>query len=347
MLIRGGVLTEDQLQEALHAQAIYGGRLGTNLVEMGLVGEVELARLLNEKLGVPSVDPASLESIPAPVIGLIAQKTVLHFRVLPVALEGRKLTLAMVDPTDFAAIDEIGFVTGLVVVPRVCSELRLALALEHYYGIKRTLRYIPVAGGIRSRVGLMDSENPAPPLPRGSNEPVGAPGPGFGGCSVRRLGVDAVADRLAAAPGEAEVVATLLAYLGGEFDRGGFLSLCPGNAVGVQAVAGGVEVARFPGSMISLSKAVLLSRVLQERTLYLGELPAGGAEGELLALVGAGRDVPALLLPLTIGRVGAALLFAVDASGRLGAGVFELQRVATKAELAFEMLAVRKRIRRA
>ncbi|HJV36281.1 MAG TPA: hypothetical protein VJ604_14490, partial [Geomonas sp.] len=129
MLLKVGALTEEQLQQVLHAQAIYGGRLGTNLVEMGLVEEEDLARVLNEKMGVPHIDLAALNSVPAEVLSLVPSEMVQRYRVLPVEVKGRKLTLAMEDPSDFGALDDIGFVTGLVVVPRVCSELRLALAL--------------------------------------------------------------------------------------------------------------------------------------------------------------------------------------------------------------------------
>ncbi|HEY5514538.1 MAG TPA: hypothetical protein VIK40_12925 [Geomonas sp.] len=339
MLLKGGALTEAQLQEVLSAQAVYGGRLGTNLVEMGLLGEDDLARLLNEQFGVPYVDAASLDGIPPSLVGIIPLEMVERFRVLPVALTGKRLTLAMADPTDFGAIDEIGFVTGLVILPRVCSELRLAMALERYCGIKRTLRYIPVAGGIRSTMDGRAWEEAEQAEPDGSAPPTDAGRV----ATARRLGVNAVAERFAAASGEAEVVATLVSYLGEEFDRGGFLSLRCGTAVGVQAVADGAEVPGFAGCMVALEEAALLMRVLRERAIYLGEIPKGGAEGRLLAKIGGG-GAPALLLPLVIGGVAAAVLIAEDTNGRLGAGVFELQRVAVKAELAFEMIGIRKRI---
>jgi|GEM_PF-1179900 len=168
MLLQVGTLTEEQLQQVLSAQSVYGGRIGTNLVEMGLLSEDDLGRLLNEKLGVPCVNPASLEQVSPSVIATLPQEMVLRLQVLPVALEGRRLTLAMKDPADFSAIDEIGFFTGLVVVPRVCSELRLSMALERYYGIKRVLTFIPVAGGMRTRMasitGLTD-EHTGPSMP--------------------------------------------------------------------------------------------------------------------------------------------------------------------------------------
>ena len=168
MLLHVGTLTEEQLQQVLSAQSAYGGRIGTNLVEMGLLSEDDLGRLLNEKLGVPCVDPASLEQVSPSLTAILPQEMVQRLQVLPVALEGRRLTLAMKDPADFSAIDEIGFFTGLVIVPRVCSELRLSRALERYYGIKRVLTFIPVAGGMRTRMASitgLSNENSGPSTP--------------------------------------------------------------------------------------------------------------------------------------------------------------------------------------
>jgi len=175
MLLQVGTLTKEQLEQVLSAQSIYGGRIGTNLVEMGLLSEEALGRLLNEKAGVPCIDAASLEQVPPSLIAILPQEMVQRLQVLPVALGGKKLTLAMKDPANFSAIDEVGFFTGLVVVPRVCSELRLAMALERYYGIKRVLHFIPVAGGMRTRMASMTGltkEIAEPVVPEGSGPQI-------------------------------------------------------------------------------------------------------------------------------------------------------------------------------
>ena len=378
MLLHGGALTEAQLEEVLSAQSIYGGRLGTNLVEMGLLSEEHLSRFLNQKLGVPSVEAASLETVPAALIALIPQEMAQRFQVLPLALDGKRLTLAMADPSNFGAIDEIGFFTGMVIVPRVCSELRLSLALERYYGIKRKLHFIPVEGGARTRVvqktredaGLKPSVSSSPgvsapgeraetktplvddsasapdsghPEPRAGRDVGTSPGDAVGD-AVPRAGMEAVTRRFAAASGEAEVVMTLMAYLGGEFDRAGFLSLKRGSAVGVQAVADGAAVVAFAGCAFGLDGANLLNRVLLEKSRYLGRIPVEGAEGEILARIGGPPGGSALLLPLVMAGVSVAFLLAADEGGRLATGLFDLQRVVAKAALAFEMIGIRRKI---
>ena len=392
MLLHVGVLTQAQLEEVLSAQSIYGGRLGTNLVEMGLVSEEDLARLLNEKLGVPSVDAASLERVPESVLAILPVEKVRRFQVLPIALDGKRLTLAMADPSDFSAIEELGFFTGMVIVPRVCSELRLSLALERYYGIKRTLHFIPVSGGVRTRMINLTRENaglgptearyaslPAPdiradsgtpsvtrnPVPSSEQSTVkseaqsvfkgaareviqsafkGVTQSATQGTDGRRVGIEALAAKFAAASAEAEVVTALMAYIQEEFDRGGFLSLRRGSAVGVQAVTEGSVVPTFAGSVFGLENAALLKRVLQEKAPYLGKLPETGTEGQILAKIGGRPGGAVLLLPLVIRGENVAFLLVEDENGRLGPGLFDLQRVVAKAELAFEMLGIRKKI---
>jgi type II secretion system (T2SS) protein E len=349
MLMEAGALTRAQLEQVLNAQSIYGGRLGTNLVEMGLIGEDQLVRVLNEKMGVPCLDASALNSIPPQILSLVPLEMVQRYHVLPAALEGKRLTLAMMDPSDFKAIEEIGFVTGLVIVPRVCSELRLNIALERYYSIKRQVRYIPVSGGFRSRVSqavAQAGETPVNHAEEQSEDACTAADQGQSGCDCcgRRITMEVLAERLAGAPGEAQVVSAVLWYLGGEFDRAAFLRLKNDRAVGIQAIALGDEVDGFAGYGVPLDQAHQLRGVAREKRLFLGEVTAEGAAGQLMRVIGGRPPVPALVVPVAVGGQVAGLICVSDHKGRLSGGVFELQRVVAMAELAFEMLRIRKRI---
>ena len=175
LLVRAGKITSEELEETLKGQAIFGGRFGTNLVEMGFLDENELTRFLSEKTGVPFATSEQLMNIPPQVIRLLPEEAVRKYRVIPLALNNRKLSLAMTDPSDFATIDEISFTTGYIVVPLITPELRLICALEKYYNIRRELRYIPVAGGGRNR-GRM-SQVPAPTATSPSVQQVAASAP--------------------------------------------------------------------------------------------------------------------------------------------------------------------------
>jgi hypothetical protein len=81
MLVKIGALTEEQLKQVLAAQSIYGGKFGTNLVEMGFVREEDLAVVLSEKLGAPFVDATELDAIPKQVLDVIPLEMVQRYTV--------------------------------------------------------------------------------------------------------------------------------------------------------------------------------------------------------------------------------------------------------------------------
>jgi len=147
LLVSEGLLTLKQLEEALKSQVIFGGRLGTNLVEMGIVEEQALLRTLSKQLEIPFVSAEQLLAVPPEVIKLIPKEMAEEYKIIPMSLEKKRLTAAMADPSDLSALDAISFITGYIILPVVCSELRLMLALEQYYGIKREIRYIQLSGG--------------------------------------------------------------------------------------------------------------------------------------------------------------------------------------------------------
>ncbi len=177
MLVQAGKITPFQLEETLKGQAIFGGRFGTNLVEMGYLDERDLAQFLSQKTGVPHATPEQLLDIPADVIKLISYDYVKKYRVIPIELNKRKLTLAMVDPTDFHAIDEISFATGLIIMPVIAPELRIVTAMEKYYRIKREVRYISVEGGSRGRNRHHGAHPSAPQAATPANRVAAAPPP--------------------------------------------------------------------------------------------------------------------------------------------------------------------------
>jgi hypothetical protein len=157
MLVMEGTITRKQLDEALKCQVIFGGRLGTNLVEMGYLEEQKLVECLSRQLEVAYASPDQLMSVPAEVINLISKELAGEYKVIPLSLDKKKLTVAIWDPSDLSALDAISFITGYIIKPLVCSELRLLLALEKYYGIKREVRYIQLKGGTGSR-GRLDTD---------------------------------------------------------------------------------------------------------------------------------------------------------------------------------------------
>src|SRR6056297_1395305 len=145
LLVQEGVITPHQLEEALKYQVIFGGKLGTNLIELDFVREDDIAKTLSRMLRVPLVSGEQLQNIPEDVIKLIPRDIAEQYQVIPLSLEHRKLTLVMANPSDLKAIDEIAFRTGFIVRPAVAAEVRLILALEKYYHSPREIRYVQVS----------------------------------------------------------------------------------------------------------------------------------------------------------------------------------------------------------
>lgn len=141
-LVKKNLLSKAQLEEALQGQVIFGGKLGTILIEMGLISEEALADILSQQLSIPCARPGDLQNIPPQVIATIGRDLAEKHKAVPVALNGRKLTLAMAEPHNLKAIDEISFRTGYIIRPILALEVRLVFALETYYDVKRTMRYI-------------------------------------------------------------------------------------------------------------------------------------------------------------------------------------------------------------
>jgi type IV pilus assembly protein PilB len=138
ILIREKNLTPAQLREALEYQRLNGGRLGYTLVKLGMVGEEEVVAALSRQYGVPAVNLASLE-IDEEVLRLIPREVAQRYCVLPISRVGTTLTLAMADPANVYAIDDIKFVTGFNIEPVVASEVGLMRLIEQYYGNVRGL----------------------------------------------------------------------------------------------------------------------------------------------------------------------------------------------------------------
>ncbi|MEM7048269.1 MAG: type IV-A pilus assembly ATPase PilB [Acidobacteriota bacterium] len=132
-LVKTGKVSDEQLHEALAAQKSQGGRLGSNLVKLGFLSEANLIDLLSQHFGVPSVDLAHLE-IDETVLKIIPADIARKYTILPVAKAGATVTLAMIDPTNVFAMDDVKFMTGYRVEPVVTSEISLRAAIEEHYG---------------------------------------------------------------------------------------------------------------------------------------------------------------------------------------------------------------------
>jgi len=133
LLLKEKRITPEQLQAALNAQRQNGGKLGNNLVELGFVKDEEIIALLSKQYGVPSIALDKFEIDPT-VLRLVPAETAQKYHVLPLSRSGATLTIAMTDPTNVFAMDDIKFMTGYNVEPVVASETAVIEAITRYYG---------------------------------------------------------------------------------------------------------------------------------------------------------------------------------------------------------------------
>src|SRR5438445_4799634 len=132
LLLKEKRITADQLQQALNHQKAKGGKVGSNLVKLGFVKDEEITALLSKQYGVPSINLSQFELDPA-VIKLIPSDTAQKYQIVPLSRSGATLTIAMTDPTNVFAMDDIKFMTGYNVEPVVASEIAVVEAIERYY----------------------------------------------------------------------------------------------------------------------------------------------------------------------------------------------------------------------
>jgi len=133
LLTKASLISQDQLKDALKAQKETGGKLGETLIKLGFVSEEDITECLSQQFGVPSINLAHFE-IDASVIKLIPAEVARKYNILPVNKTGATITIAMADPTNVFAMDDIKFMTGYNVEPVVASELGIKAAIDNYYG---------------------------------------------------------------------------------------------------------------------------------------------------------------------------------------------------------------------
>jgi type IV pilus assembly protein PilB len=133
LLVREKVITPEQLDQALKSQKETGSRLGSALVKLGFLSDDDVTNFLSRQYGVPAINLAYFEIDPA-VVKLVPFETAKRYQILPLSRVGASLTIAMVDPTNVFAMDDIKFMTGFNIEPVVASEMAILEGIEKAYG---------------------------------------------------------------------------------------------------------------------------------------------------------------------------------------------------------------------
>lgn len=376
LLINEGLLTHEQLEEALKCQVIFGIKLGSSLIELGFIDENRLVKLLSKKLGVPAVTRKELMDIPHSIYSLLPSAMAGQYRVLPFKLEKRRLSVAMSDPTDFKAIEELSFVTGHIIQPFIAPDINISFALEKYYQVKRDMRYIRVGGGGLRRKSQHETE----PVPQQSfeslheqahdpiavtyqkedgellNIEIPAEFEGFGSLpdlpeefftpsdKLERYTIDALSLDFASARERDDVADVFIKYLGQEFSKGGLFIIRGSVAVGWRAIIEGNKVNEFETVSVELKAQSVLSSVLDESRYFMGPLAATAGNEPIIKVLQLSASDIILALPVIMLKKVVAVVIVSAEMEALGKRLQELQKLVYKASLAFEMLIIKNKI---
>jgi len=376
MLLNAKMVSPAQIDDALQNRVFFGGKIGTSLVELGFLREEDLARFLGRKLMVPYISPEELLHIPAATIALIPQEMAIKYRVIPLEMKQRRLSLVMSDPADLAAVDEISFITGFVIKPVIAPEFRLLQALNLYYGLHISPRFQRIIDRLQSEAmaaSLVESQAKVAASMAASGEveavvnfekaveevlrPLDAAAAGLTPAAaseqqaegawtekVQHYAIGEISRRLAYVEDREEIAAALLEALSPEFERAALFIVRGDNASGWRAFKNGVEIADFEKVHIPFARPSVLKTVAEGKGFYLGPLATNPLNQRMLAALGDKTPESALVMPVVVlGRV-VDILYLEGGEGDLADRLPEVQRLLNKAALAFEILICRDKI---
>lgn len=212
VLLKEGLITPQQLKEALDYQRAHGGRLGSIFVSLGMVQDEAITAVLSRQYGVPAVN-LDLFDVDPNAVRLLPEETARKYMVMPLARNGSTMTLAMVDPANVFAIDDIKFMTGLNIDQVVVSELSLERALARYYAPEKGLvlaeKMSEFSAGLNDQFSLSNLAGTSAPAsaPINLDEAMSEISEALGDADVEVSESDEdVLDLSAASPDEAPVV---------------------------------------------------------------------------------------------------------------------------------------------
>jgi hypothetical protein len=366
LLLNEKLITPEQLDEALKSQVVFGIKLGSSLVELGFITDDQLCAFLSRKLGVPAATLRAMSSISPEVLSLVSADLAAKYRVVPIRRDGKRLALAMADPTDFKAIDEVAFVTGCVVVPLIAPDVRITSALSKFYQIRGDIRYLCIQGELANKrkkafvSEALKTEKIEIPMMSDSGELLNIEIPllfeGFANLpdnnedytarpdGVVRYTVDRLSIEFASAKNRDQIATVFIKYLGQEFTVGALFIIRNNMAVGWRGISSGKRIEELENMNILLSKPSVIRDVLETRQFSMGSLIQTPENMQLQKTLGVASGMPLLVLPIIMLNKVVAMVVVSAEMEALGKRLQELQKLVHKASLAFEMLIIKNKI---
>jgi hypothetical protein len=372
-LVEEGACAPAAVREALQGQVIFGGRLGTSLLEHGAVAEEPLVQALGRQRGCPChvgpvrPEPEAVRAVPAALAD--------RWELVPIRLDGRRLTALACDPTDLAMLDEVAFATDKEVVPVLAAEARIWALLGAAYGLVRQLRGIELehgpagprpagpapgpaaaggpAGDLMDEARFEELYGALATAPRGGAGPARPPLPAAAGddevidlvdeLEPEPLAFAQAVEALRGAAGREAIARVVLRYARSRLRRAVLFTVHRGSVQGWVGLGEALAGRDVGAVRLRLGTPGVLDTVVRTRAHFLGPLPRTEANVRLLKALGGGVPGNALLVPiLALGRV-VNVLYADGGRGELvdAGGVGELLILATRIAQSYETLAAR------
>jgi hypothetical protein len=328
MIVSAGLITPEQRDLALANQRSFGGKMGTNLVELGFVSDETLAKFLSHQLSLPAASRDDFENISPEALQVVSREFAETHRLVPLRLD-KRLLVAIADPNDLSALDELKFKSGRVVQAVIAPEIWIVAALERHYRIARKQRFVTIDDELSKPEVVLNEA----PLDVGGLAPAQS-----------ELSLDAFLGRLVLSKRKEEVLAVLLDFL---------LPFYAQTAVYVlrKDRISGWTLRGFPIHDRELQKLELqagddstFGRVLLNQETFEGTLPNEPEDRRLIAGLGLGERTRVEIRPISYkGRGIVAVLGAVNALDRTEAALRNtiLDAAFAKTGLALEWVALR------
>ena len=344
LLMEAGAITEEQLQHALGQQARTGGRLGTNLVELGYVDEKTLSQVLSQQMRIPSATAAQIDRVAPDVLRLVPPSVAEKYRAIPLREDSGRLWVAMAEPTDRDAVEELARASGHPVRPMVAPELLIQYGLEKHYQMKRRPRVVEMRSA-PSDLQLVDATGK--PILGGADVPTYQPMPppppdveeraGFidsAAAAVPRLTMETVTAELLQTQNDESVFDVGMRFVAQDVRRLLVLVLRSGELCGWRSHR--VEPSLLRDLKLPPSELPHAAQSMSSGEVFIGRL-APSALGRLAPVMRVSQEVLAVIVPVRIGKRAVGCMVGLEASLEALRQKAEFDRLAFKLDQALHI----------
>lgn len=339
-LVQAGLLSRTNLSKALERQVIMGERLGTSLMELGYISEADLVNSLSKLYKVPMAPFSAFINLSSEVIKLIPEALASKYHIIPLKKERNQIHLAMADPSNLPAIDELKFILGAMIIPYVASEIRVQMALEKYYGVVREQRYVSLTTLLEERSPL---RRPAAatveetPFLSEPEEAAARP--------EALTPLEAASRELVNINGRDELGNIILRFAEKKLKRVVLFIIRGDKAFGWKGAGREILLDSLPKIEVDLRLPSFLNEAAERKNFFTGTLLPLPGNDALLRQLGPARPQEIIAFPITIKGKAVMVLYGDDGDKSLLMGDHEeLKQLALKASMALEILILRNKI---